>query len=167
MKRIITMASAAVVAAAFTLPAIAATKIGVVDFQKVFQNVPQGQATVEKMRDELKPKVESVQKTQQQLEKQIKHFERNGPTLSKSQRDAQQKTLQEKQAAFQKQVSAIHNDQMKKEQAAAKMFQDDLQKAVNEVAKDGRYDLILNSQAAPYSDSDYDVTKQVIADMKK
>jgi outer membrane protein len=167
MKRIITMACAAVTVASFTLPAMATTKIGVVNFQKVFQNVPQGQATVEKMRDSLKPKVEQVKKTQQQLEKQIKDFERNAPTMGKSQRAAEQKKLQEKQGAFQKQVTTIHDDQLKKEQAAAVTFQNDLKKAINQVAKDGHYNLIFNSQAAPYSDSDYDVTKQVIADMKK
>jgi len=167
MKRIITISCAATLAASFTLPAMAATKIGVVNMQKVFQNVPQGQNTVEKMRDVLKPKVEQVQKTQHQLEKQIKDFQRNAPIMSKSQRTAQQKALQGKQEAFQKQVATLHDDQLKKEQAAAQTFQDDLQKAINEVAKDGRYDLILNSQAAPYADSDYNVTKQVIADMEK
>jgi len=140
MKRIITMSCTAIIAASFTLPAMAANKIGVVDMKKVFQNVPQGQNTVEKMRDVLKPKVEQVQKNQQQLEKQIKDFQRNAPTMSIAQRTAQQRVLQEKQEAFQKKVATIHDDQLKKEQAVAQTFQDDLQKAINEVAKDGRYD---------------------------
>ena len=164
MKRVLTTVAA--LAAVIAIPSFAVAKIGVVDYAKVFEQVPQGQATVAKLKDELKPQVDQVTKQQQQLVAQIKDFERNGPTMSKTARDAEQKQLEGKQADFQKQVVQIHQEQLQKEHTAAMTFQTDLQNAVNKVAESGKYDLILNSQAAPYSASSYDVTSQVVTDMK-
>ena len=167
MRRLVTLSAAAVLAAVVSVPAFAANKVGVVDFATVFKSVPQGQSAVKALKADLQPQVEKVKKQQQQLAGKIKDFERNSPTLSKSQRAAQQKTLTDEQNAFEKNVMAIHGQQMKKEHAAAETFQKDLEIAVNEVAKSGHYNMILNAQAAPYYDHAYDVSNAVIGDMKR
>ena len=65
MKRVLTTVAA--LAAVIAIPSFAVAKIGVVDYAKVFEQVPQGQATVAKLKDELKPQVDQVTKQQQQL----------------------------------------------------------------------------------------------------
>lgn len=142
-------------------------RIGVVDYLKVFQNVPQGQATLNKLKASLKPSVLKLKSSQQALSADIKKLEKNGPTLSKTQRADQEKTLNKKQQAFHQQVSALRTKEMGKQQAAAKVFESDLKKAVAEVAQKQHFDILITNQAVPYVNSKFNVTQAVIDDMKK
>ena len=142
-------------------------RIGVVDYLKVFQNVPQGQATLNKLKASLKPSVLKLKSSQQALSADIKKLEKNGPTLSKAQRAEQEKALNKKQQAFHQQVSALRTKEMGKQQAAAKVFEGDLKKAVAEVAQKHHFDMLITKQAVPYVNSKFNVTQAVIDDMKK
>ena len=141
--------------------------VGIVNVQKVFQSAPQGEATLNKMKDNLKPQVEKLKSRQEKLATQIKSLERNAPTMSKSAKAAKEKTLAAQQEDFQKDVLKLRQAELKKEQAAAQTFQSDLRKSIAKVGKADDYDMILLQQAVPYYKNSYDVTKQVVASMKK
>ena len=141
--------------------------VGVVNVKKVFQKAPQGEATLEKMKDSLKPQVKTLKARQEKLAKQVKALERNAPTMSKSAKKAQEKTLLSQQEGFQKDVLKLRQSELKKEQAAARTFQGDLKKSIAKVGKADDYDMILLQRAVPYYKNTYNVTNQVIANMKK
>ena len=142
-------------------------RIGVVDYLKVFQNVPEGQATLNKLKASLKPSVLKLKSAQQALSADIKKLEKDGPALSKLERADQEKTLNKRQQAFHQQVSALRTKEMGKQQAAAKVFESDLKKAVAEVAQKQHFDMLIIKQAVPYVNSKFNVTQAVIDDMKK
>ena len=143
------------------------SKIGTVDFLTVFQQAPQGNATLDSLKAALKPQVDKLKTEQAALNTQLNTLERNAPTLSADDRKKQEDALAKQQDDFQTQVTALKNDETSKEQTAASAFETALSNAINQVAKSGHYNLILNTQAAPYSDDSMDVTAQVVADMKK
>lgn len=141
--------------------------VGIVNIKEVFQKAPQGEATLEKMKDSLKPQVKTLKMRQEKLAKQVKALERNGPTMSKSAKKAQEKTLIAQREGFQKDVLKLRHSELKKEQGAARTFQSDLKKSIAKVGKSGDYNMIMLQQAVPYYKSTYNVTNQVIANMKK
>lgn len=160
--------SAAVVSAGLmSIQAQADVKIGTVDFLTVFQQAPQGNATLEALKAALKPQVDKLKTQQSALNDQLSTLERNAPTLSADDRKKQEDALAKQQDDFQQQVNQLKDDENKKEQAAADAFESALESAITTVAKSGHYDLILNTQAAPYSADSMDVTAQVVANMKK
>jgi outer membrane protein len=145
----------------------AAPKIGVVNYMAVFQQVPQGKATLDQLKSQLQPQMQKLQQQQQSLTASIQNLEKNGPTMTAADRQAQEATLTQQQQAFQQQVMSLKSAEMKKEQSAANTFETDLNNAVTQVAKQGAYDLILTDQAAPYYNPSYDVTSSVISAMQK
>ncbi len=161
------LVSAVLSAGVFAGQVQADTKIGTVDFLTVFQQAPQGSATLDSLKAALKPQVDKLKVAQSALNDQLNTLERNAPTLSADDRKKQEDALAKQQDDFQKQVAALKDSETAKEQAAADAFETALGNAISDVAKTGHYDLILNTQAAPYSNDSMDVTAQVVADMKK
>jgi outer membrane protein len=145
----------------------AAPKIGVVNYMSVFQQVPQGKATLDQLKSQLAPQLQKLQQQQQALTSSIQQLERNGPTLTAAQRQSQEAALTQQQQAFQQQVMDLKAAEMKKEQSAASNFENDLNNAISQVAKAGQYDLIMTDEAAPYYNPKYDVTSNVISIMNK
>jgi outer membrane protein len=145
----------------------AADKIGVVSMQTVFQQAPQGQASLDKIKQQLTPQMNQLQKQQSQLNTAVSDFNKNGPTMSDSARNAQEAKLSQQQQQFQQQVNDFQNLQAQKQQAAAQAFQTALVNAVQTVAKNDGYTLIMTDQTVPYYNGSYDISNEVVNLMKK
>lgn len=168
MKKLLKVAliSAALVSTS-AMAATQAMKIGVVDAAQVYQDVPQGMATANSMRDSLKPEVDKLTKEQQDLAKQAQELQKNQATMSKADFDKQQKALNDQMQAFQQKYMQVRQEDQQKGQQIAQQFETAFNTSVSEVGKAKHFDLVLVKQAAPYYDSQYDVTSDVIAQMKK
>lgn len=145
----------------------AADKIGVVSMQQVFQQAPQGQAALDKIKQSLTPQMNQLQKQQSQLSSEVSDFNKNSPTMTDAARTAKEADLTQQQQQFQQKVAAFQNTQQQQQQGAAQKFQSDLVSAVQTVAKNDGYTLIMTDQTVPYYDPSYDVSSEVINLMKK
>jgi Skp family chaperone for outer membrane proteins len=143
-----------------------APQYGVVNYMSVFQQVPQGNDTLNGLKADLKPKVDALKVEQAKLEQQMQTLDRNAPTMSQDARDAQEKQLTDQQTAFQQQVEALQKVEAQKERAAADHFNTVLQDAIQQVATKNHLLLVFNGEATPYVDPSLDVTAQVVAIMK-
>ncbi|MCF6766018.1 OmpH family outer membrane protein [Thiotrichales bacterium 19S3-7] len=159
-----TLVSSAVLASS----AIADTtmKVGVVDAAKVYQAVPQGQATANQVRDGLKPEVQALTKEQQSLADQAKQLEKDRPSLSESDYNTKQAALNAKMQAFQQKYMQIRQEDTQKSQQLAQNFEKQFTQSVSELGKKDGYDLILVKQAVPYYKGSFDVTDEVVKEMK-
>jgi outer membrane protein len=164
--KLITKCVAGAVIAAASLTAMADMKVAVVNYMQVFQQAPQGNATAEQLKAQLQPQMDKLKDQQASLEQQAQDLQKNAPTMTASERKAKQQALDQEQQAFQQQVSEARNTVMQNQENAQQTFISDMQTAINQVAKSGHYDMILNSQAVPYYDGDYDVTSQVVQIMQ-
>ncbi len=147
-------------------PVAPAQQFGVVNYMEVFQQVPQGNATLNTLKANLKPQVAALKKQQATLEQQVQALNRNAPTMSQDAKDAQEKQLMQQQDAFQQQVTALQKSEAQKEQAAAGDFNAALMTAINQVATKNNLSLVFNSEATPFVAPSLDVTAQVVAIMK-
>jgi outer membrane protein len=151
----------------FSLSTYADLKVGVVNLQTVFEQAPQGQATVKRLEDTLAPQMESLKVEQTSLNNAMAAFNRNAPTLSANERATQEQKLSDQQQQFQQKVDTLKAQEAQKQQAAASTFQADLVNAIGQVAKSGSYDMVMTDQAVPYYNSGFDVSTQVVALMSK
>lgn len=149
------------------LSAYADLKVGVVNVQTIFEQVPQGQATVKSLQAALAPQVNQLKSEQASLNTAVSNFNRNAPTMSAKERaDAEQK-LSSQQQQFQQDVSTLKSTEMQKQQEAAAAFQTDLVNAIGQVAKSGGYDMVMTDQTIPFYNSSFDVTAQVVTIMQQ
>ena len=176
MKKFIKLAasvvSVACLSASLSSGSFAATKtnslkVGVVDYMTVFQMVPQGKDKLMELKKGVQPKVDVLQKKQDDLQTQMTKLQKDAPTLTDKQKQAREQALMAQQAEFQKEVSTLQQDEQAKEQAAATSFQDAVKSAVEKIGKKEGYDMVFNSQAVPYSITKYDLSHDVISQMKK
>ena len=144
-------------------------KIGLVNPVEIYQTVPQGEQSIQALQAKLKPKTNELQKQQQGLVEKMQALQTNAPTLTKLDLDKQQKALTDERGKFNQQAMALRQSEIQQEQKIAQDFQASFNTAVEAVAKEGKYSLILSSQAVAYAAPDLkvDVTDQVVFQMKK
>jgi outer membrane protein len=150
------------------LPACADTlKIGIVDFAKVFEAVPQGRSTLESLKKALEPQVDALKVKQQEIADAVKALRRDSATMDDATRQKKEQALMTRQQDFEKEVNAMRESEMEKEQLAAKAFDERVGSAVQELAVTDHYDLVLNKQVTPYSAASFDMTDKIIEKLKK
>lgn len=140
-------------------------KVGVVNVQTVFEQAPQGQATVKTLQAALAPQVSQLKSEQATLNTAMSDFNRNAPTMTAKARATEEQKLSSQQQQFQQDVSTLKSIEMQKQQDAAAAFQTDLVNAIGQVAKSGNYDMVMTDQTVPFYNSSFDVTAQVVAIM--
>ncbi len=154
------MAGALVAGSAF------ATNVGVVNIQTVFEQSPQGHATLMKLQTAVQPQVDALKAEQQKLQSDAQTFQRNAPTLSAADRKSQEDALTARQKTFQDKVSALTDSEHAQEKTAAQTFTDNLKTAVSQAAQKDGMDVVLTAEAAPYVAPKFDVTTDVVKAMQ-
>ena len=164
MRTIVPVVAAAVLAAAFSLPAAAEVKIGVIDMQQLRRAAPQIQAADAKLKAEFQKREDDLRAEGKKLEDDIRKFQREADTLSLQQRTSTQNDLNTrrtnfdiKQREFGEQFQ-VRNNELQRE-VLGKM-----KRAVDEVAKEKALDVIL--QDPVYADAALDVTPAVLAKLQ-
>jgi outer membrane protein len=168
-KSIKTFAISTAASAMFLASSVMAAdqKIGVVNFQEVMGKIPQTADIMKSLEEEF-----SAEKAElAQLEKDIKYFQekkkRDSMTMNKEQIADLDKQIAEKYQAyqikgkaFQQKTGARQNEETNKILALVKQ-------AVDKIAKDEKFDLILSSQASVYAKPELTITEDVIEAVSK
>lgn len=142
------------------------TKIGVVDLQKIMQTAPQMKAIQEKLEAEFKPRRDKLVEMEDGLKKDMERFKRDGAVLSASQKKELEKkivmtqqTFEREGQQYQQELSTAHNEAMED-------FYNKIRAAIAKLAKNDKYDIVLQKDAAPYSADDLDVSAKVMEEIK-
>lgn len=162
MKRI----SGFVVALLFGFGALNAfadgSKIGVVDLQKIMQTSAQMKSIQQKLELEFKPRRDKLVAMEDGLKKDMETFKRDAAVLSQSQKKdlekkivATQQSFEREGQQYQQELSTAHNEAM--EELYGK-----IRKAISKVAANDKFDLVLQKDAAPFSDAKLDITDLVM-----
>ncbi|MBK2126176.1 OmpH family outer membrane protein [Fangia hongkongensis] len=170
MKKLLT-AGVATIAMAGTAMAAAkmdSIKVGVVNPVIIYQQAPQGEASIQALQKKLQPKAKELQNEQNELVKKMQTLQTNAPTLTQTDLNAQKAKLEQAQKDFQQKANSFRQSEATQEQEIAKAFQSQFGDAVNQVAKKDGYQLILSSQAVAYAAPELkvDVTSDVVEIMK-
>lgn len=153
----------ALMSAGFAVQAQAAEqKIAVLDLGKVMQQVLPAQTVEAKMKREFDSRVREMQKLESEGQALAAKLKKDEAFMSADERTKNQRKLAEMQSDFNLKGQALQEDQRRRfaeeqDKALAK-----IKSAVDSVAKEEGYDLVLNRQAVLFSASQLDISDKVI-----
>jgi len=135
-----------------------------VDLQTILQQSKAGKKEKDKITKFIKKRQVEFKKEEKALEAMQKKYEKDKLTLSKSQKQERQKAFQGKLKAYRKKAAESEQEVKRKEAAYANKALYEIQKIVEKMAKDKKYDVVVEKTQSGllYVARDKDITKEVM-----
>jgi outer membrane protein len=146
-----------------TLPAWAEPKIGIVDFQRLAEESPQGKAVSDAMRAEFAPRQRTIEAQGQAVKAKQDKLAKDGATMSEDQRARAEKDLRDSARDFERARAEAQDDLNARRNEEMSRLQRMLIEEVRTYAKSQNYDLVLAGEVVLYQTPTYDITQQVLA----
>jgi len=151
-------------AALVVLPAVAAEpKIGVVDFQRLAIESPQGKAVMESMRAEFAPRERTLQAQGQAMKAKEEKLQKDGATMTEEQRARAEKELRDGARDFERSKGEFQDDMNARRNEELSRLQRTIVEEVRSYGKAQGYDLILAAEGVVYNASASDITPAVLS----
>lgn len=165
MKRLSAMVIALVFGFATTSVFADWAKMGVVDLQRIMQTAPQMKEIQGKLEKEFKPRRDRLVAMEEALKKDMEKFKRDSAILTDTQKKAMERKIIQAQQQFerdgqqyQQELSTAHNEAMEG-------LYNKVRTAIKTVAEADKFDIILQKDAAPFSNIKMDVTDRVMKEI--
>lgn len=144
------------------LPAWAEPKIGVVDFNKLAMESPQGKTALETMRAEFAPRERTLQAQGQAVKAKEEKLQKDGATMSEDQRARAEKEFRDGARDFERARSELQDDETARRNEALSRLQRTIIEEVRTYGKAQNFDLILDQGGVVYNASATDITPAVL-----
>lgn len=160
---------AAAVVMMFATNAKAQVKLGYIDMQKAIQETSVGKKAKRELEKEFNAKKAELQKKEGDLKKMSEDLEKKSAALSDDARAKKQQELQQEMLKFQREVGESQLNIQKKERELTSPILEKLQAAIEKVAKDGGYTMILekSEQSVIWAKKEIDLTDAVVKEFEK
>ena len=145
-----------------TLPAWADPKIGIVDFQRLAEESPQGKAVNEAMRAEFAPRQRTLEAQGQAVKAKQDKLQKDGATMSEDQRSRAEKDLRDGARDLERARAEAQDDFNARRNEEMSRLQRTLLEEVRSYAKAQNYDLVLAGEVVLYHTATYDITPGVL-----
>lgn len=146
------------------LPATAAEpKIGVVEFQRLIVESPQGKAAMESMRAEFAPRERTLQAQGQAVKAKEERLQKDGATMTEEQRVRAEKELRDGARDFERARGELQDDESARRNEELSRLQRTIVEEVRSYGKAQGYDLILEQTGVLYNAGASDITPAVLS----
>jgi outer membrane protein len=136
-------------------------KIGVVDLQKIMQTSSQIKDIQQKLEQEFKPRRDKLVAVEAKIKADMEKFKRDGAILSATQKKDMERKIVSAQQQFERDGQQYQQELSTANNEAMEGLYAKVRTAIAKIAKDEKYDLIVQKDAAPFSASALDVTDKV------
>ncbi|MEW6025339.1 MAG: OmpH family outer membrane protein [Pseudomonadota bacterium] len=153
----VSMMLASVFAAA---PVLADTKIGFVNTERLLREAPLSVAAQKKLEREFAARDQELQKLAKQARDLQTQLDKDGVTMSDSERKAKERDLGNLNRDLQRQGREFREDLNLRRNEELGQIQERARKAIQEIAKAEKFDLII--EQAVYVDNKIDITDRVM-----
>ena len=163
-----TSKSALFLLASMLLPGAAAAaelKIGYVNAVKVIEEAPQGEAALKKLEAEFAPRDKKIVDMQNKLKKLEQDLEKNALLLKDSEHRSKEFEIITLKRDISRATQEFREDYNLRRNEELASLQKVVQKAINEMARQENYDLILES--AVYAGPRADITDKILKKLGK
>lgn len=137
-------------------------KIAVLDLPKILRNSPQMEATANKLKKEFKPRQDKIVALQKSMSDAQAKMKRDAAVMS----EKEVNHLRDSMANDQRDLRRMEEDYLADARAAQKEAMGGIVKKINllveKVAKEGKYDLILQKEYVAFADDKVDITDKVV-----
>lgn len=146
--------------------AAAELRIGVVNTRSIIETAPQATQASDKIKQEFTPREAKLMDMQKALKLKQEKLARESVTMSESARRDMERELAGGQRELKTAVETFQEDLGLRRNEELKVIHALAMKAVNALAKDERFDLILGEENVLYVGEKVDITKKVLERMK-
>ena len=153
---------AAMVALLVSAPAIAETKIGVVDLRQALFSSQEAQAFRQKLQQDFSGQEAKVRETQETARQLKERLEQDGAMMNESERDRLAAQFQEKVKEFNFLKQKLDSTVANRKQAFLEAARPQVDAAVQELMEEYDLDLILPSEAVVFVKPDMNLTGQLL-----
>jgi len=140
-------------------------KIGVVSVERILTEAPQVEAVNTSMLEQFGPKRDALQALEKEITKMQENYKRNELVMTEDKLKELKKEiigkiqkLKQTEAMLTQEVSTVRNQELA-------VLQQQVKGVIDEIAKEGKYNLIL-SEGVAYADDKHDITNDVLNKMK-
>ncbi|MGA9163174.1 MAG: OmpH family outer membrane protein [Thiobacillus sp.] len=150
-----------ILASAFVaVPALADTKIGFVNTEKLLREAPLSVAAQKKLEREFATRQQDLQKLAKQARDLQAQLDKDGVTMSDSERKAKERDLGNQSRELQRSEREFREDLNLRRNEELGQIQERARKAIQEIAKAEKFDLIV--EQAVFVDPKLDITDRVM-----
>ncbi|MFC3121900.1 OmpH family outer membrane protein [Agaribacter flavus] len=140
----------------------AADKVGIVDVQRIIQSLPQIAAIEQSINEEFKDQRQEIQKLQSDGNFMVEKLQRESATMSEEEKTKLQQQIQELGQQLQQKAQPLQqNIQARTNEERQKLF-GLIQQAINGIATEEGYDIILNAGSVPFAKPEFDISSKVL-----
>lgn len=157
----------AVLLLAMNVASAATYKIGVIDINKVLENTPHVAAMKTKLQNQFAPKIKEITALNKTMQADVEKYNKDGAMLKAKERDALQSKIVKEQQKLQQLQSGVQQNFMQAQNQAQQTILQLIQNGVTKIAAKENYDLVFVKDTVAFNLPAYDITDQVIAELKK
>ncbi|MER2493012.1 OmpH family outer membrane protein [Catenovulum sediminis] len=148
----------------FCMQANAAQKIGVIDVQAVFQQLPQAAAIESSINAEFKDRIEEIQRLQTDIKYYMDKKQREAATLSEAQKQELDDKIRTLGAEYQEKAKPLDNDLRRRKAEEQNRLLSMIKQSVDKIGASEKYDLILQNTAVVYLGNESDNLSQKVVE---
>lgn len=148
-----------------SLAADANFKIGVLDMQQIMQQSPQAATLNKQLQVQFQPRQQKIIAARDALQNEANKLNKDGAVMNNADRAKLQDKIIADRASYQAMVQSFQHDLSEAQNQAMQKFVKQLDTAVNTVAKQGGYTIVVQRAVVPYLDPSIDITKEVLKTM--
>jgi len=160
-----TAVAVALSTALFAGAAEAQQKIGVVDMMSIFQQLPQREQISQDLQAEFEDRFEEMRQLEQKVQELRQKQERDAAIMSNQEKTQLNRELEQLISEAQLKQKALQEDTRRRQQEERNELLGQVQQAINAVAQDEGYDLVLESKAVAFMKADNDLSDEVVTQM--
>ena len=166
MHRVLTFALMTLMLAPAAAPAAEGPKIGYVDVPYLIDNSPQAEAASSELEEQFGPKQQQLQSKQKEFQQIQQKLQKDGLVMEEAKRKELEQRLQELKRDIQRSQQAFQEELNIQRNSAFKQVRQAVMRAVQNLAKNEGYDLVVG-QGALYASEAVNLTERVLQRMKE
>jgi len=164
-KKIATLLVALMAALPVSQAVAAEMKIGYVNTQRIFRDAPAAQKAAKKIESEFSRRDQELQRMAKQLQSLQEGLEKNGMTMSESDRRTKERELNELSRDFQRKQREFREDLNLRQNEENAAIIEKANKAIKQIAESEKFDLIV--QDVVWVCHEPDITDKVIKSLSE
>jgi outer membrane protein len=165
LKTIGNLFLALLAAATISAPAVAETKVGVVDTVRLMEEAPQAKSAQADIESEFAPREQELVSLQKSIRKLEDKLSRDGAVMSEKESSKLERDILTKRRELKRTQDEFRDDLNIRKNEVLSKLQRQMYEATVALAKEKSYDVILG-QGVVYSNKQVDITDQVLEKLK-
>lgn len=154
--------------ALLTTTALAADqKVGVVDVQGIVRSLPQFAEIAQVVTSEFKDQIQEVNTQSEEYNFLIQKLQRESATMSAESKKTLEDQIIALQKVLQEKTAPLQQNMQRREQEEQRKLLGLVMQAVEKIAADGKYDIVLNRSTTPFVKPELDLSQKVLEQVTK